>query len=127
MTIVTERTFVYTAEAVFWGWVAEETLVAPVTKIEKDVRIGGHYRLFVEIENTTAVMEAVYRVIEPNRKLVYSWEWKPTARLRAGEMEVAGVGQLGHVAGDDAVIGQGRAERVQHLHMLALKRRQLGM
>ncbi len=75
MTINTERRFRHSADAVFEAWVAEETLVAPVTKIEKDVRVGGQYKLFVEMENFTAIMTAEYLKIEPGRKLRYSWEW----------------------------------------------------
>ena len=75
MTIETERTFAFSADAVYGAWVAEETLIAPVTRIEKDVRVGGHYRLYVEMEQGTSLMEAEYQVIEPGRKLSYSWEW----------------------------------------------------
>jgi uncharacterized protein YndB with AHSA1/START domain len=75
MIIETEREFEYAAEAVYEAWVSEETVVAPVTRIEKDVRVGGHYRLFVEMENFTGVMDAEYQEIEPGRKLVYTWEW----------------------------------------------------
>jgi len=75
MKIETERTFEFPAESVYGAWVADETLIAPVTRIEKDVRVGGHYRLYVEMEQGTAVMEAEYTVIEPGRKLAYSWEW----------------------------------------------------
>lgn len=75
MTIKAERRFNHTAETVYDAWVAEETIVAPVTRIEKDVRVGGHYQLFVEMENFTGVMNAEYLEIDPGRKLVYSWEW----------------------------------------------------
>ena len=75
LTITSERPFDFTPERVYAAWVAEETLVAPVTRIEKDVRLGGHYRLFVETEQFTGVMEAKYLEVEPNHKLVYSWEW----------------------------------------------------
>ena len=49
MTIETERAFEFTPEQVYAAWVAEETIVPPVTRIEKDVKIGGHYRLYVEM------------------------------------------------------------------------------
>ena len=75
MIITTERHFEFTAEQVYAAWVGEDTLVAPVTRIEKDVRLGGHYRLFVQTDDFTAVMQATYLEIQPNRKLVYSWEW----------------------------------------------------
>jgi uncharacterized protein YndB with AHSA1/START domain len=75
MTITTERSFNYSPQAVYKAWVSEETVVPPVTRIEKDVRLGGHYRLFVEMEGMTFAMQAEYKEIIPNRKLVYSWEW----------------------------------------------------
>jgi uncharacterized protein YndB with AHSA1/START domain len=75
MIIATERYFAHAPKAVYEAWVSEETVVPPVTRIEKDVRLGGHYRLFVEMEGMTFVMRAEYKEVVPNRKLVYSWEW----------------------------------------------------
>ena len=75
MTIETERTFEFTAQQVYDAWVAEETVVPPVTRIEKDVRKGGFYRLYVEMEDSTGIMNAEYLEVEPGRKLVYTWEW----------------------------------------------------
>ena len=75
MTIITERSFEYSPEAVYSAWVSEETVVPPVTRIEKEVRVGGFYRLFVEMPEFTGVMEAEYKEVVPNEKLVYTWEW----------------------------------------------------
>jgi len=75
MTITTDRTFEYSPEQVYNAWVSEETVVPPVTRIEKEVRMGGHYRLYVETPEFTGVMLAEYKEIFPNEKLVYSWEW----------------------------------------------------
>lgn len=75
MTITTERHFNFSPEQVYEAWVSEETVVAPVTRIEKEVREGGFYRLFVETSEYTGVMEAEYTVVVPGEKLVYTWEW----------------------------------------------------
>jgi uncharacterized protein YndB with AHSA1/START domain len=75
MMINAERKYGCSPEVVYGAWVAEETLVAPVTRIEKDVRVGGYYRLFVEMENFTGIMSAEYQEVIPGKKLVYSWEW----------------------------------------------------
>jgi len=58
-----------------------------VTRIEKDVRLGGHYRLYVEMEHGTMVMDAVYREIDPGRRLVYSWEWNDDGEATEVEVE----------------------------------------
>ena len=75
MTILTERPMEYSPEQVYDAWVSEETVVAPVTRIEKDVREGGHYRLYVETPDYTGVMHAEFLEVDAPRKLVYSWEW----------------------------------------------------
>ena len=75
MTITTERSFNFSPEQVFDAWVSEETVVPPVSRIEKEVRVGGHYRLFVETPEYIGVMLAEYKEIVPNEKLVYTWEW----------------------------------------------------
>lgn len=75
MTITTERVFEFSPEQVFEAWVSEETVVAPVTRIEKDVRVGGYYRLFVETPEYTGVMQAEYLAVDAPNKLVYTWEW----------------------------------------------------
>ncbi len=95
MTIETERSFNSTSDTVYQAWISEETLVRPVTRIEKDVRIGGYYRLYVEMENATAVMEAKYREVETGRKLVYRWEWNRDGEVTEVAVEgrsSAGVG-----------------------------------
>lgn len=75
MTITTERTFTASPATVYDAWVSEETVVPPVTRIEKDVRLGGHYRLYVETGDSTFIMRAEYKAVIPNQRLEYTWEW----------------------------------------------------
>ena len=46
---------------------------------EADVRIGGRYRIVMRSpEGEEHDVSGVYREIEPNRRLVYTWAWKST-------------------------------------------------
>ena len=46
---------------------------------EADVRVGGRYRILMRSpDGEHHDVGGVYREIEPNRKLVFSWGWKST-------------------------------------------------
>jgi len=50
-----------------------------VTLAELDVREGGRYHIrFQTPDGETHDVSGVYQVVEPNRKLVFSWAWKST-------------------------------------------------
>ena len=58
----------------WWGRSENLTLV----ECEMDVRPGGHYRYAMAPAGSDVAEEAahgVYQLVEPERKLVYSWTW----------------------------------------------------
>lgn len=47
-----------------------------VGSAETDVRVGGRFRVVMHADDgETHDVSGVYRVVEPNRKLVFSWAW----------------------------------------------------
>ena len=59
-------------------WMApDDAFKVPVA--ETDVRVGGRYRIVMQSpDGEHHDVSGVYRTIEPNRKLVYTWAWKST-------------------------------------------------
>jgi uncharacterized protein YndB with AHSA1/START domain len=81
-----EFTLTYTLESpaadVFRAWTDPEHLdwffndaqPRPAEPIEVDLRVGGAWRQYMVIDDDTAYFTGgIYRQIEPNRKLVFSW------------------------------------------------------
>jgi uncharacterized protein YndB with AHSA1/START domain len=59
-------------------WIApDDAFKIPVA--EADVRVGGRYHIVMQSsDGEEHDVSGVYRTIEPNRKLVYTWAWKST-------------------------------------------------
>ena len=56
----------------WWGPMPGE----PVSAAELDVRVGGRFRIvFGGAKGTDHECAGVYREVEPNRKLVFTWHW----------------------------------------------------
>ena len=48
----------------------------PVSAAELDVRVGGRFRIvFGGPQGTDHECAGVYREVEPNRRLVFTWHW----------------------------------------------------
>jgi uncharacterized protein YndB with AHSA1/START domain len=54
----------------WWGGALGKTLSAAI-----DLRVGGVYRLTMQSGPEIAVLEGVYREVEPPARLVYTWRW----------------------------------------------------
>jgi uncharacterized protein YndB with AHSA1/START domain len=71
-------------EKVFRAWTDPEALknwFAPsekyVTRIPRlDVRVGGAYRIEMEIEGQAHIVTGTYREVSPPQRLVFTWKWE---------------------------------------------------
>ena len=80
-----ERTFDATAEQVFDAWTSEEVLRRwlhgmpgwETPTAEVDLRVGGRIRIVMRDPSGGAEAGASgeYRIVEPPRRLVFSWIW----------------------------------------------------
>lgn len=60
---------------VYAAWISQSTIIPPATRMEIDARVGAHYRLILESPDYTARAEGIFKIVEPENRLVYSWEW----------------------------------------------------
>ncbi|HSS44215.1 MAG TPA: SRPBCC domain-containing protein [Thermoanaerobaculia bacterium] len=82
------RTFPAPREKVFRAWTETEALkswFAPsekyVTRIARlDVRVGGAYRIEMEIEGKAHIVAGTYREVNPPERLVFTWKWETEPR-----------------------------------------------
>jgi uncharacterized protein YndB with AHSA1/START domain len=79
------RNFESTPARLFAAWTTAQSLTqwhAPgeltVTLAEVDLRVGGRYRIHMQEPGggATHKVSGSYHVIEPPRKLVYTWQWE---------------------------------------------------
>ena len=69
----------------WWGPEAYETVVHTL-----DLRSGGHWRIVLRRSNDSALaISGVYRVVEPPRRLVFTWAWEDERGTRGHETLVA--------------------------------------
>jgi len=48
-----------------------------VINAEADARVGGHFRVvFRNSDETEYVCHGIYREVDPNHKLAFTWEWE---------------------------------------------------
>lgn len=82
IALVARRTIRASARRVFDAWTQPEQLRAwwgprPVTcsDAEVDLRVGGRFRIVNALpDGRTVTIFGVFRVVEPPRKLVYTWQ-----------------------------------------------------
>lgn len=61
--------------AVYDNWVSSATIVPPATRLYVEPFVGGHHQLFVDTAEGMSVNEGRFEIVEPNRRLRFSWEW----------------------------------------------------
>jgi len=77
------RTFAAPREKVFQAWTDPKALAkwfAPSaefqTRIPKfELRVGGGYRIEMQLGEKNNIVEGTYREIRPPQKLVFTWRW----------------------------------------------------
>jgi uncharacterized protein YndB with AHSA1/START domain len=81
------RRFSATPEKVYAAWADPQKLVQwfgpgsveeGSVKADIDLRVGGRYRISFRANGGYNEVAGVYREVEPNRKLVFSWAWHST-------------------------------------------------
>lgn len=60
---------------VYDAWVCPDTVIPPATRTDINPTVGGHYRLYVEMEDRCSRAEGVFFAVEPERRVRYTWEW----------------------------------------------------
>lgn len=84
-------------EQLYEAWISPETVIAPVSKIEVDPKVGGYLRLIAETPEGNSVMHGEFLVLAHPDQLVYTWEWDQNGevtqitvdfRERAGGTEI---------------------------------------
>ncbi len=81
LTLNVSRTIKAPVELVYKGWTDPDQmqmwigcLKTSTVKVTQDLRVGGEYRFDVSCNDGEQVcMSGIYQKIEPNRKLVYTW------------------------------------------------------
>ena len=81
------RTYRVAPEKIWRAWTEPQALAlwfAPgknldSTNADIDLRVGGRYRIAFQAPNgETHEASGIYEVVEPNKRLVFSWGWKGT-------------------------------------------------
>ena len=83
-TLEVRRTFNAPRQRVFDAWTKAEEMkkwAAPgpmtVVRAESDLRVGGKYRIHMHAPNGHEHRAfGVYRVVDPPKKVVYTWTWE---------------------------------------------------
>jgi uncharacterized protein YndB with AHSA1/START domain len=91
-----ERIIAATPERLFALWTEPEELAKwwgpegfTIPKYAMDVRPGGRWRTTMHRpDGTENVVSGIYRVIEPPRRLVFTWGWDDENGTRGHETEV---------------------------------------
>lgn len=73
-TITAIRTFDAPASTVYETWTSPSTIVAPVTAVEMDPRVGGRVRVSTGGDPAADLTGTFVRAERPSR-LVYTWRW----------------------------------------------------
>lgn len=60
---------------VYAAWVSSDTVIAPATAMDVLAEVGGHYRLIMDLPDFKGRNEGVFRAVEPEQRLCYTWEW----------------------------------------------------
>lgn len=90
VTLRLRRTFAAPRERVFRAWTVPEemkkwkgpgAMSTPVAEV--DLRPGGRYRIHMQPPDGTVTHRLVglYRVVDPPKKLVYTWRWENEPEL----------------------------------------------
>jgi glutathione S-transferase len=60
---------------VYEAWVCSDTVIPPATRMDVNPTVGGHYRLYMEMEDRCSRAEGLFFSVTPDRHVRYTWEW----------------------------------------------------
>jgi uncharacterized protein YndB with AHSA1/START domain len=97
-SLVLHRKFPVAPEKVWRAWTEPQALKQwfgpgdqhqPVSVADVDVRVGGRFRLvFGGPEGNEHEAAGVYKEVQPNRKLVFTWSWPRTTPERVSQVTI---------------------------------------
>ena len=89
------KTIAARPEAVFEAWTDAERMSRwccpdPTARVDVQVelRVGGGYRIRMDVEGGPYTARGTYREIDPPRRLVYTWDWVEEAHRMGVETVV---------------------------------------
>lgn len=65
----------FTPHRLFNAWVCSDTVIPPATRMDINPTVGGHYRLYMEMEDRCSRAEGLFFSVVPDRHIRYTWEW----------------------------------------------------
>lgn len=77
----------YPVEVVYSAWVSSDTVIPPATSMDVRPEVGGHYRLIMEMPDFVGRNEGEFLVVEPGRRVVYTWEWNGDGEVTTIEVQ----------------------------------------
>lgn len=85
LSLTLVRRFNATPEKVYAAWTRPAALarwMGPpgviAVEAETDVRVGGAYRIRMQVPGDEHVVSGTYREVEPARRLAFTWAWAST-------------------------------------------------
>ncbi len=74
--IAKSKILAFPISTVYRAWVSSDTVIPPATAMDIDPKVGGHYRLIINTPDFKSRCEGVFSVVEPENRIVYSWQWE---------------------------------------------------
>ncbi|MDC1287298.1 SRPBCC domain-containing protein [Gammaproteobacteria bacterium] len=68
----------YPPDLAYAHWVSPKTIIPPATSLEIHAEVGGPYKLAMP---GGISMIGEFIEVEPNRRLVYSWQWQGNSEI----------------------------------------------
>lgn len=68
----------HSAQQLYEAWISDKMVVAPITRIESDARIGGQYILHSQSPQGSVRMLGKFTDLIPNERIEYTWQWEGT-------------------------------------------------
>ena len=86
-------TIAYPVEQVYAAWISSNTVIAPATRMRIAPEVGGHYELYMDGDGFSGYNKGVFRALEPNKLVRYTWEWNDDGEVTEIEVHFNANGQ----------------------------------